>query len=275
LTANHDGLTLSVDRSSPQAGRSAYAVDTALPLPVVLAGPAPPDWQFGEPTLAFGRAPTPVRVVAAATALPVVGGRGVLADLDATRRVIGDAAPPGRFQVWLGPDARPGVVSALTRAGLTVGADETIADRDRRLDDQAPAVVTRFSLLAGVVVLLLAAAALGVSVAVDRRARLEQLRALRVQGLPARVAVVTAYAGIAALVLAGLLAGLAAAALARPLARVTIPAFTDGWAVLPRPGALGLPALALAGLIALVLLGVTGWLMALPLTRRLRRGPAS
>jgi len=269
LAATGGALTLTVDAA---AGAAAYAVDTDLPLPVVLAGPAPPQWQFGEPgLLAFGREPTPVRVVATATALPVLGRQGVLADLEATRRVIGDATPPGEFQVWLAPGARPGIVAALTRAGLTVGADVTVAGRAGRLGEQAPAVVTRFALLAGVVVLLLAAAALGVAGAVDRRSRLDQLRALRVQGLPGRVAVVTAYAGMVGLVLAGLLAGLAAAALARPLARITVPAFTDGWDVLPLPGALGLASLALAGLAALVVLGSVGWLAVLPVTRRLHR----
>ncbi|HEX5205640.1 MAG TPA: hypothetical protein VFW27_37400 [Actinoplanes sp.] len=119
--------------------------------------------------------------------------------------------------------------------------------------------------------LLLAAAAVGVAGTVDRRSRLEQLRALRVQGLPGRVAVVTAYAGIAAPILAGLAAGLASAAIARPLVRITLPPFTDGWDVLPAPSALGLAPLALAGLIALLALGLTGWLAVLPLTRRLRR----
>ncbi|WP_034215951.1 FtsX-like permease family protein [Actinoplanes subtropicus] len=253
-------------------GVAAYAVDTDLPLPVVLAGPAPEHWQFGEATLlAFGREPTPVRVAATATALPVLGRRGVLADLDATRRVIGDASPPGQFQVWLAPGARPGIVAALTRAGLTVGSDVTIAGRARDLDEQAPAVVTRFALLAGVVVLLLAAAALGVAAAVDRRARLDQLRALRVQGLPRNVAVATAYAGMVGLVLSGLLAGLVAAALARPIARITVPAFADGWDVLPLPGALGPVSLALAALAAWLVLGLVGWLATRPLTREARR----
>jgi hypothetical protein len=274
LAATRDGLTLAVDADpgAKQVGTAAYAVDTDLPLPVVLAGPAPPQWQFGEPALlAFGGEPTPVRVVASGTALPVLGRRGVLADLDATRRVIGDSTPPGQFQVWLAPGARPGIVGALTRAGLTVGADETIDDRAGRLDEQAPAVVTRFSLLAGVVVLLIAAAALAVAGAVDRRSWLDQLRALRVQGLPSRVAVLTAYAGMVSLLLLALLSGLVAAVLARPTARITVPAFTDGWDVLPLPSALGASALGLAGLIALLVLGLTGWLAVLPLTRRLRR----
>ncbi|MFI5892521.1 FtsX-like permease family protein [Actinoplanes sp. NPDC051513] len=274
LAAAGGTLTLSADATAGRGerGTTAYAVDTDLPLPVVLAGAAPPSWQFGEPALlSLGSEPAPVRVVRTVTALPVVGRSGVLADLDATRRVIGDATPAGEFQVWLAPGAPPGIVGALTRAGLTIAADETIGDWAAHLAGQAPAVVTRFSLVAGVVVLLLAAAALGVAGAVDRRSRLEQLRALRVQGLPGRVAVLTAYAGIAALVLSGLVAGLAAAALARPLVRITLPAFTDGWDVLPAPGALGLASLALAGLVALLVLGLTGWLAVLPLTHRLRR----
>jgi hypothetical protein len=275
LTASGGALTLALDAGQDrlqERGTTAYAVDTVLPLPVVLAGAAPEGWQFGEPTLlSLGSEPTPVRVVRTVAALPVVGRGGGLADLDATRRVIGDATPPGEFQVWLAPGAPPGIVGALTRAGLTVATDETVGDRTAHLAGQAPAVVTRFSLIAGAVVLLLAAAAVGVAGAVDRRSRLEQLRALRVQGLPGRVAVVTAYAGIAAPILAGLAAGLASAALARPLVRITLPPFTDGWDVLPAPSALGLAPLALAGLIALLALGLTGWLAVLPLTRRLRR----
>jgi len=47
---------------------------------------------------------------------------------------------------------------------------------------------------------------------------------------------------------------LIAAAIARPLARITVPAFTDGWDVLPRPGALGPTSVFGIGLAALVVL---------------------
>jgi hypothetical protein len=173
--------------------------------------------------------------------------------------------------VWLSGDAGPPIVDALTGAGLTIGSDRSAAGRTAQLAAQGPAVISRFALVAGAVGLLLAAAAIGVAGAVDRRTRLEQLTALRVQGLAGRVAVLTAYAGMGVLVLAGLLAGLVAAVVARPVARVVVPPFTDGWDVLPRPGALGPGALAVAGLIALVVLGATGWLSVLPLIRRLRR----
>ena len=91
------------------------------------------------------------------------------------------------------------------------------------------------------------------------------------QGLPLRTAVTIGYAGNAALVLAGLLAGLLAAAVARPAVGVTVRAFTDNWTLIPPPGALGPGTLALAGLVALLILGLTSWLSVRPLVRTLRR----
>jgi hypothetical protein len=249
-----------------------WAVDTALPLPVVLAGPPSATWEFGEPNLvSLGGAPIPVRVAGTAAALPVLGRNGVLVDLEASRRIVGDANPPAQYQVWLAPGAGRAVVDRLVKAGIDVSADQSVASRSAQLAEQAPAAVTRFSLICGVVALLLAAAAIGVAGAVDRRIRLAQLTALRVQGLAGRTAVVTAYAGPAVLIGAGLIGGLLASAIARPLARITVPAFTDGWAVLAPPSALGGMALLLAGIAALVALGLIGWLSVLPLLLRLGR----
>ncbi|MGX6607131.1 FtsX-like permease family protein [Micromonosporaceae bacterium Da 78-11] len=276
IAAADGALRMAVDQNSagyPQIGVEVWAVDTALPVPVVLAGPAEQTWQFDEPNLfSFGGSPIPVRVAGTATALPVLGTAGVLTDLDTARRIIGDTSPPGEFQVWLAPTADPGIVDALTRTGLTVLDDRSLTGHAARLAQQAPSAVARFTLLCGLIGLLLAAAALAVAGAVDRRTRLEQLRALRVQGLPRRAASVTAWSGTAALIVAALLGGVAAAALAQPLARVEVPAFTDGWAVLPAPTALDPAALAVAGTLALLVLGLTGWLSVLPLIRRLREG---
>ncbi|MGK5678085.1 FtsX-like permease family protein [Actinoplanes sp. URMC 104] len=275
VAARDGALRISVDLNttqSPDLGTEVYAVDSALPLPVVLAGPPEESWRFGEPALAsFGTQPAPVRVDGTAGVLPVVGRSGVLVDLETTRRVAGDVNPPGQFQVWLAPDAGPGTVDALRAAGLTIAADDTVARRAERLADQAPSAITRFGLVAGVAGLLLAAATIGVAGAVDRRSRLEQLRALRLQGLPLRAAVGTAYAGIWVLVGAGLLTGLLAAAVADPLARVAVPGFTDGWDVLPPPGALGWAPVLLSGLVALVVLGLVAWLAVAPLVKGLRR----
>ncbi|GAB2617521.1 hypothetical protein Aab01nite_30890 [Paractinoplanes abujensis] len=274
VAARDGALRITADLNTTrttEVGFELWAVDSALPPPIVLAGPAPETWRFDEPWLpSLGSEPVPVRLDGAAGVLPVVGRSGVLVDLETARRIAGDTNPAGEFQVWLAPGAGPSVVTALRDAGLVIGDERVATDRAAALAEQAPSAVARFALIAGVAGLLLAAAAVGVAGAVDRRHRLGQLRALRLQGLPLPVAVGTAYAGTLVLIGAGLMAGLLAAAIANPLARVGVAGFTDDWDVLPAPGALGWVALSVTGLVSLAVLGLVGWLAVLPLVRGLR-----
>jgi hypothetical protein len=278
VTVAATGGTLTMAVEPPQYGvppgsNRVSVVDTVLPLPVVLAGPAPGAWQFGDPrVLAFGTGATPVRVAGTAGVLPVLGTAGLLTDLEAARRVAAGADAGGTYQVWLTADAPRSLVDALTAAGLAVTADDSAGARAAQLAAQGPAAAAGFALFAGAVTLLLAAATVAVAAAVDRAGQVAQLDALRIQGLPAGAAVRSGYAGLVALIAAGLFAGLGAAVVARPLAGVVVPPFTDAWRTVPPPGALSAAALGLAGLVALVVLGVTGWLSALPLVRRLRGG---
>jgi hypothetical protein len=270
------GLTISVDANTmgfPAVGNEVYTVDAPLPLPIVLAGEAPAPWQFGDPSLlSFGAGATPIRVAGRAGVLPVIGARGILVDLDASRLVAADAVLGGTFQVWLADGAPASIVDALTKAGLTVVADDSVAVRSARLAEQGTAIAARFALLAAALGLLLAAAAVAVTAAVDRGPLATQLDALRLQGLPRRTAVVTGYAGLTALIAAGLIGGVLAAAIAGPIARVVTPTFTDGWRVIAPPDPLTLAVLALAEVVAVVVLGLTGWLAVRPLVRTLRGG---
>lgn len=275
ISARPGALTLALARppqgSKALPGTRVYAADSALPLPVVLAGAAPNDWQFGDPVLySIGGSAVTVRVAGTAEVLPVLGRAGVLVDLDAARRVAADGDLGGTFQVWLAAGAPPSTVDDLRRAGLTVVGDDSVTARAGRLGDQGSAMGATFALIAAAVALLLAAATVAVATAVDRGPHLDQLRALRVQGLPAAAAVRIGYAGSAALILAGILAGLLAAVVARAAAGARVVPFTDGWAVVPPPGELGAGPLAATGLLALAALGTAGWLSALPLIRRLR-----
>jgi putative ABC transport system permease protein len=271
--ATGGALTMRVDRNETgggQPGTRVFAVDAALPLPVVMAGPQPPNWQFSDPVVyAFGSSGVRVRVAGTAPVLPVLGGAGVLVDLDTARRVAADGDAGGTYQVWLAGDAPARVLAALRANGLTVLDDASAAEQAGRLAAQGTAVGTTFELLAAAVGLLLAAATVAVAAAVERGQQLDQLNALRVQGLPLRTAVGIGYAGNAVLVVAGLIAGLLAAAVARPAVGVTVRPFTDNWTLIPPPGALGVGALALAGLVALLTLGVTSWLAVRPLVRKL------
>ncbi|MCA2216651.1 FtsX-like permease family protein [Jidongwangia harbinensis] len=266
-------LTMAVAPTTNQSGTPGYrvhTVDAVLPLPLVLAGPPPDDWRFGDASLP-ALATAPARVIGTPRVLPVLGEQGVLVDLDAVRRVGGDATLGGTDQVWLSADAPRAVVKALTAAGLAVVTDESVGTRTDRLAEQGPAVSAWFALLSGGVALLLAAAVVAVAAAVDRGGQVEQFRVLRLQGLPGRVAVTAAFAGLGGLLAAGLAGGLLAAFVARDLG-VAPPVFTDGWRVIEPAGALTAAALAGAGLVALVLLAATWALSVLPLVRRLRGG---
>ena len=249
------GLTLSADQAG---GTKVAVVDSPLPMPVVLAGKAPGTWFFDDAALGrFGDAATPVRVAAAPRVLPVIGGDGVLTDLDAARRVAGDSDQGGTLQVWLTGDAPAAVVDAI---GLPVLDDRTADGRVAELAADSSVVTDSFGLFAAVLAALIAAGLLAVAAAVDHEPQLDHLRALRHQGLPRRTALTTAYAGAGSVALAGLLGGLAAALAARPIADVTAPPFPDGWQMIPPPGALGPAALGIAAAVAVVVLGVTTWL---------------
>ena len=269
-------LTLAMERTdveSAAAGSEAYLVDAPLPLPVVLAGDPPGEWRFTDPTVfSFGNGKTPVRVIGAADVLPVLGGPGILVDLESSRRLSAEADLGGAFQVWLAPDAPRSIVDRLTAAGLTVASDDSVSARSARLARQGPVVAARFVLLAALAGLLIAAAALAVAAAVDRGAQAGQLEALRLQGLDRRSAIAAGYLGLSTVVVAGLLGGLLAAVIAGAAAGTVVPPFTDGWRVIGPPGAHGGPALLAAGLGALVLLGATAAASVLPLARRISGG---
>ena len=255
--ATAGALTMRMDRNETgaQLGNRVFAVDATLPLPVVMAGPQPPNWQFSDAVVyAFGGSAVRVRVAGTAPVLPVVGGAGVLVDLDTARRIAAEGEAGGTYQVWLAADAPEAVLGALRANGLTIVDDASVAEQAARLEAQGTAVGATFELLAA---------------AVERTSQLDQLSALRMQGLPLRTAVGVGYAGNAALVVAGLLAGLLAAAVARPAVGVTVRPFTDDWTLIAPPGALGVDALALAGLVALLTLGLTSWLSVRPLVRKL------
>jgi hypothetical protein len=267
-TGSAAGLTLAVDGDS---GTRVDLVDAPLPLPVVLAGPPPGEWRFDDAmSPRFGSRLTPVRVVGDAPVLPVLGRTGILTDLDAARRLAGDADQGGTFQVWLAPGAPPAVLGALRANGLTVVDDRSTAARAAALAATGTVITAPFALFAAVMAVLVAAAVVAVATTAGREPRTALLRALRAQGLPRGTAVTAGYAGTAVLVPAGVAGGVLAALAARPIAAVTAPAFADGWRVLPPPGVLGTPPLAAAAAAGLAAFGLAGWLALRGLRRSVR-----
>jgi ABC-type antimicrobial peptide transport system permease subunit len=96
-------------------------------------------------------------------------------------------------------------------------------------------MVLRFDVFAALVALLLAGGMVVVTSTVERRARLEELTALRAQGLSRRAVLATGYGSGAALVVGAVLAGVVAALLAVGVVSTSLPVFADGWTLLPVP----------------------------------------
>ncbi|MEV0271001.1 FtsX-like permease family protein [Hamadaea sp. NPDC050747] len=169
-------------------------VDTPPALPVALSGQTPDDNRAGDrfSFLAYAEEPQPFAVVERSDALPSVGERGFLVDLDyAVSRAEATTGMPdaSRFsaEVWANANAPADLEKRLAAAGLTVLQTRTVDATVDQLGRRAPALAWRLYLLAGVVA---AALALGLVLLVARlnaTARRHELAALRVTGVPARV----------------------------------------------------------------------------------------
>lgn len=267
LSGSHDGLAVGPARGGSRSESDRlFAVDTALPLPMLLAGPVPVPWRFGEPGIAVpGAGQIPARVTATVAVLPVLGATGLLTDFDALRRSAGEADPTGVTQVWLTADAPAAVVDRLEAAGLTVLADESATGRAARTPGRGTAPAGPFTVFCAVIALLTAAAAVAVAASVDREPQRASAAALRVQGVSARTLAVTRYLGPFALAGAAVLGGVLAASVARRVAGEPDSFFADGWRLLPPPEVLGRWPLLISGLAAMLclaalaaLIGVSG-----------------
>ena len=240
-------------------------IDTPVPLPVAGAGRA----AAGTITGLDGR-PVPVTRVADLPAVPRLGLRGTVSDLEYLDRFATGSALTVQPEVWLTDRAPADVLDRLAAQGLVIVGDVRSSAVQSQLDHQGPALALWFYVLAGVLATALAAGALILAAAVDRARRVQDLSALRAQGLDRRAAAqatLWTYPILAVIaVVAGLgiaLAGWALTGWSLPLAGLDpdpLP-FADQ----PRPRVL-----AAAGLAMLVVLAGVALLTGRDLRRRVR-----
>jgi hypothetical protein len=130
---------------------------------------------------------TVVKSVARTPVLPRLGSSpGALVDLDYLTRI----AEPGLSEageVWLGPAAPADAAERLSQAGLIVVGERSF-DRELAVARGRPnAIGLQFLIAVGVLCLALGVGGLAVAASAERPARAQELRALRGQGLPAKV----------------------------------------------------------------------------------------
>jgi FtsX-like permease family protein len=200
------------------------AVDAALPVPAVLAGPGPDD---GSQLTSLDNQPIESRAADTLRMLPRLGARGTLVDLDYLDRTTLLSPHRARGEVWLGADAPADALDRLRRAGLAVSSGTGIEASRAALAREGPALALQFHLAAAIFGILLALGGLGLVAAVDRRPRAADLLALRRQGLPRRTVGQAAVWGYLVLVLAAALVGLLGAVVAWIGAGDRLPVFID------------------------------------------------
>jgi hypothetical protein len=180
LTTGPSGLTVEI-ASLNGLPHGVFVQPTGVPdpLPVATAGDVASATVLGLDARAL-----PIASALRLPAVPGVGTPAVLADLDYADRLATDATPATTAQVWLSPGAPADILDRLRSAGLVVTADTRATQVRARLDEQGPALALWFYILVGVLAAALAAGALVLAAAVDRARRIEDLSALRAQGLP-------------------------------------------------------------------------------------------
>jgi putative ABC transport system permease protein len=269
LAAAPDGLRVDLDAAGGLPnGAWIHPVAAPYPLPAAVAGPEP----AGDAVTGLDGISTAVHRVDELPAVPLAGSRATLVDLEYADRLAVDAAPALMPQVWLSPQAPPDILDRLAASGLTAIGDIRSEQVSRQLGEQGPALALWFHVLAGALSVLLGAGALVLAAAVDRARRVEDLSALRAQGLsrpavtratvgtyPVLVAIAAIVGGVVAL------AGWAVTGWALPLAGLNPPDLPlPSW-----PSILALPAAILA---VFLLLGIVAAATGRHLHRRINRG---
>jgi hypothetical protein len=224
-------------RPLPQSQRRdlrVFSVDTPVPLPVVLAGARPVPVRAGDERITvLGTERVAFQVVGRAAVLPRLGDIGGVVDLEYAQRMVTNGTENAVLEVWLTADAPAEVLDRLRGAGVRILTEDSMPVTADRYAQQGPGLALEFELFAAGIVLLLAAGTIVVTATVERRSRVEELMAMRVQGLSERAMRVAGHGGTGVLVASAVLTGLSAAVAGQAMVAASMPIFADGWALLP------------------------------------------
>ncbi|MFI6074618.1 FtsX-like permease family protein [Actinoplanes sp. NPDC051343] len=178
LAADPTGLRISLNAPGVLAAWI-NPIDAPFPLPAAYSGAAP----LADSITGAGGGPTPIKLIDRLPAVPQAGTHAVLVDLEWADRLATDAGQSLNPEIWLNRNAPAGILARLSEQGLTISGDTRSGQVRRQLDQQGPALSLWFYVLAGTLSVLLGAGALVLAAAVDRSRRVEDLSALRGQGL--------------------------------------------------------------------------------------------
>ena len=256
LTFSNTGRNAAVNRA-----------DAPEEVPAILSGRVPSGGtveRFDIQSLA-GRT-TAATAAQRVPALPFVGNRGALVNLDLMLRLGGRLPASGSMEVWIDPQFPGGVAAAeraLRDAGLEILSTRSLPESKRLLDESATGWGLLLGLFTGLLSLLLAAVMLVVVAMTTGRVVTRDIAALRVAGVSVgdlrRAAVRESVVPVALGAVVGAACGVAGAFLAMPL----IPLFDTPAPVPALDLAPSWPVMALAWVTTVLTLGLVASVLAL------------
>ncbi|NED99838.1 hypothetical protein [Phytoactinopolyspora halotolerans] len=240
-----DGLRVSIRGEQPEDGYVLRPLDVPYPLPAVATAdiadaagaagrvgsldvrPAAEPGADGMVVPGIDGRAVRIDVRSTVAALPGIGVRGTLIDLEYAIRSASWPGPATAPQVWLTADAPAEVLDRLRETGLAIDDVRTLEGVRSVAESTGSALALRFHLLATGVVVLVALGALASVVAVDRRTWRPGLRSLRVQGASRRTATSMACWLYGTIVATSVVAGLVAAGVAWLVTGARLPLGVD------------------------------------------------
>ncbi len=265
-----DALTLDV--VSTGFALALTHADVPAVLPGLLAGPVPPGGgTTGFDAVGMNGAPISVSAVQQVPTVPVLGATGVLVDYETLARLGGRLPDRGTLSVWL---AHPGdadrVTSALAAQGVGVLARHTYLDARDRLDESASARGLTLAVFTGAMGVLLAALVVIVMTVTGWRVVARDLAALQLSGVRPSVLRRSLVREQVLLVVLGSVVGIVCGAVSALVAMPLIPLFDSTTTPVPALElAPSVPAIAVAGLLAVVVLLGVGYVAAVGAGRRI------
>ncbi len=259
LSVTGSGADLVLDVDATDRRLTATRRDVPVPSPVALAGRPPADAVGDDFTLTgLGGRPVPARAVQEVAALPGVGGRGALSDLDAALRQGGPAPVGSSLEVWVATED-PDVLAAVSRgvgsAGVPVASTTTLSERRAAYERSATGWGLLLGVFTGVMALLVSALVVVVVAVTSWRGVARDLAGLRVAGVPLRDLRSAVRREQVFMVVVGVLLGAACGILGSFLAIGLIPLF-DQPSTVPAPQlAPAWGAIVAAGLASLLVVG--------------------
>lgn len=259
--ASGDALTVELVNSG-FVGRLAHA-DVPAVVPGLLAGEVPPGGTAQSfPATGINGGQLSVRPAQRLDALPRLGERGVVVDLQTVARLGGQLPDRGTLSVWLADDSPTlvrEVTAELAAEGIGVLGTTTYAGAKEDFDQSASGWGLRLALFAGAMALVMAALVLIVMTVTGWRVVARDMGALQMSGIPLATLRRSLVREQVLLVVVGVTVGVACGVLTSALAMPLIPLF-DAPAAVPvlqlQPSLLAVTASAAVAALALLLVGV-------------------